>query len=263
MTPTRPRTLLGLGLSGFGLLAYLVAALAYGSLPVLPRYAPVSIVLLALVEGGMAKVVRDRLAHRLDERGRPKGRPLHPMQVARAAVLAKASSAGGAVLLGIYGGLLAWTLPRRAMLAATERTPRRRLLRRRLPRPGRRGARARARLPPAGGARLPRVPGMSDDAATCCRPTSCAAGVRQGRGRQGRRLLLGRREAHARLAGDRRRGRLVRAPSPGSITELVHLVRELTGQGAARRGRAAAARAVPGLPGLRSPGAAGAGYRRG
>lgn len=120
MTPTRPRTLLLLVL-GFGALSYLAAAVAYGSLPVLPRFAPVSVVLLALVELGMAKVVRDRLAHRLDARGRPLGRPLHPMQVARAAVLAKASSAGGAVLLGGYGGLLAWTLPRRDLLLATER----------------------------------------------------------------------------------------------------------------------------------------------
>lgn len=120
MTPTRPRTLLLLVL-GFGALSYLVAAVAYGSLPVLPRLAPLTVVLLAVVELGMAKVVRDRLAHRLDPRGRPLGRPLHPMQVARAAVLAKASSAGGAVLLGVYGGLLAWTLPRRDLLLATER----------------------------------------------------------------------------------------------------------------------------------------------
>ena len=119
MTPTRPGTLLGL-VVGFGLLAYAVAASAYGSLPVLPRFAPVSIVLLAIVELGMAKVVRDRMEHRRDDRGRPRGRPLHPMQVARAAVLAKASSAGGAVLLGIYGGLLSWTLPRRQEIAASE-----------------------------------------------------------------------------------------------------------------------------------------------
>lgn len=124
MTPTRASTLAGLVL-GFSVLAYAVAALAYGSLPVLPRYAPVSIVLLAVVELGMAKVVRDRLAHRRDERGRLVTRPhypkpLHPIQVARAAVLAKASSAGGAVALGVYAGLLAWTLPRRSMLAASE-----------------------------------------------------------------------------------------------------------------------------------------------
>lgn len=119
MTPTRPGSLIGLVLL-FGALAYAVAAAAYGALPVLPRYAPVSIVLLAVVELGMAKVVRDRLDHRRDARGRPRGKPLHPIQVARAAVLAKASSAGGAVALGVYGGLLAWTLPRRAALEASE-----------------------------------------------------------------------------------------------------------------------------------------------
>lgn len=124
MRPTRPSVLAALVL-GFAALAYLVAALAYGSLPLLPRYAPVSVVLLAVVELGMAKIVRDRLAHRLDSSGRARTiparpRPLHPMQVARAAVLAKASSAGGAVLLGLYGGLLAWTLPRRNALAASE-----------------------------------------------------------------------------------------------------------------------------------------------
>jgi len=114
VTPTRPGTLLGLVI-GFGTLAYLLAVLAYGDLPRLPRYAPVSVVLLAILEVAMAKVVRDRLLHR-SRRG---ARPLHPMQVARAAVLAKASSAGGAVLLGIYTGLLAWTLPRRDVLAAS------------------------------------------------------------------------------------------------------------------------------------------------
>lgn len=118
MTPTRPDTLVAL-VVGFALLAYAVAGLAYGSLPVLPRYAPVSLVLLAVAETGMAKVVRDRLAHRLDARGRPKGRPLHPIQIARAAVLAKASSLGGSVLLGLYAGLLAWTLPRRDEFAAS------------------------------------------------------------------------------------------------------------------------------------------------
>lgn len=114
MKPTRPGTLVALVL-GFGALAYLLAVVAYGDLPRLPRYAPVSVVLLAVVDAGMAKVVRDRLLHR-SRRG---ARPLHPMQVARAAVLAKASSAGGAVLLGGYAGLLAWTLPRRDVLAAS------------------------------------------------------------------------------------------------------------------------------------------------
>jgi hypothetical protein len=38
---------------------------------------------------------------------------MHPLQVARAAVLAKASSLGGAILLGVYGGLFVWTFARR------------------------------------------------------------------------------------------------------------------------------------------------------
>jgi len=118
--PTRPGPLLAL-VVGFAVLLYALADWAYGSLPALPVPAPVTLVLLAVTELGMAKVVTDRLAHRLDGRGRPRGRPLHPMQVARAAVLAKASSTAGAVLLGAYGGLFAWTLPRRAELAVAER----------------------------------------------------------------------------------------------------------------------------------------------
>jgi len=116
VTPTRPATLLGVA-AAFAVLGYLLVELAYGSLPALPLYAPVTIVLLAIVEAGMGRVVRDRLAGR----GRPRSRPLHPLQVARAAVLAKASSVTGAVLLGGYGGLLAWTLPRRDELALAGR----------------------------------------------------------------------------------------------------------------------------------------------
>ena len=119
MRATRPGPLLAL-VAGFALLLFVLADRAYGSLPELPVYAPVTLVLLALTELGMAKVVADRLAHRLDRRGRPRGRPLHPMQVARAAVLARASSTTGAVLLGAYGGLFAWTLPRRGELALAE-----------------------------------------------------------------------------------------------------------------------------------------------
>ena len=120
MTPTRTGPLLAL-VVGCALLAYGVTALAYGALPSLPAYAPVTLVLLAVTEAGMSKVVRDRLTHRRDARGRARGRPLHPLQVARAAVLAKASSTAGAVLLGAYAGLFAWTLPRRAALVVADR----------------------------------------------------------------------------------------------------------------------------------------------
>ena len=116
MRPTRPGPLLAI-VAGFAVLLYVLADRAYGSLPALPLAAALTLVLLAVTELGMAKVVADRLAHRRD----PRGRSIHPMQVARAAVLAKASSTTGAVLLGAYSGLFAWTLPRRAELAVAER----------------------------------------------------------------------------------------------------------------------------------------------
>ena len=121
MTPTRPGVLAQLVL-GFGLLVYVLAAVAYSDLPRLPAYAPVSIVLLTIAEVAIARVVRDRLWLRDRQRagGPALGRPLDPMQVARAAVLAKASSAGGAVLLGCYAGLLVWTLPRAGRIAVVQ-----------------------------------------------------------------------------------------------------------------------------------------------
>jgi hypothetical protein len=110
MTPTRIRALLltALVLGGFG---YLVAELAYFELPPLPSFAPVSLLLLTILELGMAKVVRDKV------HGRARGRQLHPLQAARAVVLAKASSLGGALLLGFYGGVFAWTFVRRDTFA--------------------------------------------------------------------------------------------------------------------------------------------------
>lgn len=111
MTETRLRTLVALALAA-GLAGWLLAETAYGDLPSLPVLAAGSLLLLAVVELAVAKVVRDRIAHRRRSDGAV-GRPLHPMQIARAAVLAKASSPTGALLAGGYGGLLAWVLPRR------------------------------------------------------------------------------------------------------------------------------------------------------
>lgn len=112
MTPTRWRTL-ALTVVVAGVLGWLLADTAYGELPRLPLLAAGSLLLLAATEVGIAKVVRDRLAHRRRADGSPLGRPLHPMQIARAVVLAKASSPTGALLAGGYGGVAAWALPRR------------------------------------------------------------------------------------------------------------------------------------------------------
>lgn len=111
MRPTRIPVLM-LALLVAAAFGYLLAELAYSSIPPLPALAPVSLVLLAAAEGAMAYLVRSRLRGR-----RPIGRPMHPMQVARAAVLAKASSLGGALVAGGYGGIFSWTFPRRGEVA--------------------------------------------------------------------------------------------------------------------------------------------------
>jgi hypothetical protein len=117
MRPTRLGTLASVALVS-GVLAYLLADNAYGSLPELPAGAPVPLAMVAVVELVLAKVVRDRVMRRPSPDGRPPRRPLHPVQVARAAALAKASSPAGALLLGLYGGLFAWTAPKAGSLAA-------------------------------------------------------------------------------------------------------------------------------------------------
>jgi hypothetical protein len=106
VTPTRLRVLAATA-AVLAVLGYLLAQVAYFDLPPLPTYAPVGLLLLTVLEAGMAKVVRDVV------RGRSSGRPLHPLQVARAAVLAKASSLGGALLLGLYAGIFVWTFARK------------------------------------------------------------------------------------------------------------------------------------------------------
>lgn len=115
MSPTRLRVLALWVLTGLVIGGLLVAAV-YGDLPQLPRYAPVTLVLLAVAEVLMARVVRDRVQG-LARRG---ARPLHPVQVARAAALAKASSACGALLLGAYAGLGLRLLPREAVAARSD-----------------------------------------------------------------------------------------------------------------------------------------------
>lgn len=117
MTPTRPDRLVLLAVLA-GVVAFVVAQVAYGALPELPGSAPVTLALVAVVELGLAKVVRDRVLHRPPRPGAPARRPLHPVQVARAAALAKASSPAGALVGGFYAGLFAYTATHRRLAAA-------------------------------------------------------------------------------------------------------------------------------------------------
>jgi hypothetical protein len=101
------------GLVAFSsLVGWLLADGAYGSLSTLPAYAPVTAVVIAAFELTLARVVWRKVRHV----GHAK--PMHPLQVARAAALAKASSATGALLVGFYGGFFAWVAARTEIRAA-------------------------------------------------------------------------------------------------------------------------------------------------
>ena len=95
-----------------GLAGWVVFDVAYGSFVALPPWTGATALVVALVELVQAKVIRDKL------KGVPRGRPMHPLVVARWAVLGKASSMSGAVLGGLYTGFFAWTLPHSDKLAA-------------------------------------------------------------------------------------------------------------------------------------------------
>ena len=103
MTPTRIPVLLGLAILT-GVLGWFTINLRTGDLLSLPYLAPVTAFLIALFEAGLSRVVRDKVS------GRSRGRAMHPLQMARALVLAKASSTAGALLAGLYTGLLVWFL---------------------------------------------------------------------------------------------------------------------------------------------------------
>jgi hypothetical protein len=109
--PSRWPTLVALVVLA-GLVGWLVADQAYGDLATLPAAAPFTALVIALFEAGLARVVW-RKVRRIGG-----GRPMHPLQVARAAALAKASSATGALLLGFYGGFFLWAIERTELRAA-------------------------------------------------------------------------------------------------------------------------------------------------
>jgi hypothetical protein len=102
MTPSRWSILAALAL-GAGVLSWLVVRAQYGSLPALPVVGSVTLVVLAAFELVYAFSVRARLRN-------PEPHRLEPLFVAKLAVLAKASSHAGAIVAGLYGGFLAYTL---------------------------------------------------------------------------------------------------------------------------------------------------------
>lgn len=111
MAPTKVRDLLVVAVV-VGLVANLLVRLTYGSLPEFPLFAGVTLGVLGLAEVGAGNVLRARI------RRRPGTSPVQPLVAARAVLVAKASALSGAIMAGVWAGLLAHVLPRSAEVAA-------------------------------------------------------------------------------------------------------------------------------------------------
>ncbi|TNC27977.1 DUF3180 domain-containing protein [Amycolatopsis alkalitolerans] len=105
---TRPRELVIAGLVGV-VLAYLAFEFAYNSLPRMPLYAGVTLLVLALIETVLAFAIRSRIRS---------GQLLGAIGVARAVALAKASSVLGALMLGAWLGAIGALVPRASEVTA-------------------------------------------------------------------------------------------------------------------------------------------------
>jgi hypothetical protein len=105
VTPTRPRDLLAVALVT-AVLANLLVRLSFGSLPQIPLLAGATLGVLGAAEAVAGHMLRARI------RRRPGARPVQPLVAARAVLVAKASSLAGAIMTGVWGGLLAHVLPR-------------------------------------------------------------------------------------------------------------------------------------------------------
>jgi hypothetical protein len=111
ITPTRPRDLV-LPAAGAAVAVHLVVRLTYGSLPTFPLGAGLPLVVLGLAEAVGGFGLRARIRHR------PGTRPVEPLVAARAVLVARASALAGALMAGAWLGLLAYVVPRSAVLAA-------------------------------------------------------------------------------------------------------------------------------------------------
>lgn len=109
--PTRIRDLVGYAVAVTGI-TWLALRQWYGELPGLSWFVPLSLLLLALAETLAANQLRDRI------RGRPGVLPVQPLVAARMFALARASAVVGAFVLGVWAGLLVYTVPRYEQLAA-------------------------------------------------------------------------------------------------------------------------------------------------
>lgn len=114
MRPVRPMPIAALIAAALvvAIASYVVIRATYGSLPPVPYTPSLTLLVIAVLEGLLARSVRARI-HR-----RPSTTPLHPLQAARLLAVAKATAVVGTVLVGIYLGLFGYTFSSRNTLAA-------------------------------------------------------------------------------------------------------------------------------------------------
>jgi uncharacterized membrane protein len=114
LRPTNPATLVVAAL-GMGVLAWLCMRRFFGDIPDLNWLPGLTLAGLAVVEVVAAQTTRARVERR------PGSGRINPLLVARYAVLAKASSLGGAIFAGTYAGVTLWALVERDQLAVAEK----------------------------------------------------------------------------------------------------------------------------------------------
>ncbi|MBA3800890.1 MAG: DUF3180 domain-containing protein [Actinomycetota bacterium] len=111
MSATKPRDLALIGLFA-AVVGWLLVRQYYGDLPPLRWYLPLSLAALGIAELIGARSLRSRI------RGSEGLTPVDAVGAAGAVALAKASAVSAAGFLGLWVGLLAYTVPNLGFLAA-------------------------------------------------------------------------------------------------------------------------------------------------
>ena len=112
MGPTRKRDLTAATVL-VAVVSYLIVVLLYRWFPPITPWTGVSLLAVALAEGGWAFYIRNKINE--GEIGDGPGR-LHPLAVARSVLIAKASAWVGALVFGWWIAVLVYLLPRRGTL---------------------------------------------------------------------------------------------------------------------------------------------------
>jgi hypothetical protein len=113
LRPTNIGTLILFAL-GTAAVSWFVMGKFFGDIPDLTWLAGLTLAGLAVVEAIAAHNTRARIERR------PRAGAVHPLLIARLAVLAKASSLAGAIFAGAYGGVAAWALSERGRLSVAD-----------------------------------------------------------------------------------------------------------------------------------------------